>query len=155
MDKQREDMARVITGLRRCFQLLATVSDEMIRDLGLTAALRAMLEHLSQAGPQTVPQVAREKSVKRQSIQELVDQLRERGLVETMENPAHRRSGLIKLTRNGQQLFKEVQRREAAELKNFVKLFDRGDLAATADSLEVLRNALQTRREGDIENVGN
>ena len=46
MPDKVKDLARIITGVRRCFWLLGAVSDEMIADLGVTASLRAILQHL-------------------------------------------------------------------------------------------------------------
>ena len=132
----------MIGHVRRCFQLLKTLSDEMIADLGLTASLRAVLEHLDERGPQTVPQIAEEKSVRRQSIQALVDQLREAGLVTTKANPAHRRSVLVSLTREGGTVFAKVRKRERAKLQEILQDLEDEDLATAVRVLGTFRNAL-------------
>ena len=132
----------MIGHVRRCFQLLKTLSDEMIADLGLTASLRAVLEHLDERGPQTVPQIAEEKSVRRQSIQALVDQLREAGLVTTKPNPAHRRSVLVSLTRQGEAVFTKVRKRERAKLRELLQDLEDEDLATAVRVLGTFRNAL-------------
>lgn len=148
MDSRPADFARVIAEVRRCFWLLASVSDEMIADLRLTASLRAVLEHLDEGGPQTVPQIAREKTVKRQSIQALVDRLLELGFVSTKDNPTHRRSVLIELTPSGKAVFRKIRQREARVLADLsTRLDDRG-LAATARTLAGLRSTLQQLNQG-------
>jgi DNA-binding MarR family transcriptional regulator len=114
----------------------------MIADLGLTASLRAVLEHLDERGPQTVPQIAEEKSVRRQSIQALVDQLREAGLVTTKPNPAHRRSVLVSLTREGETVFTKVRKRERAKLRELLHDLEDEDLATAVQVLGTFRNAL-------------
>ena len=149
MNGQTTDLYRTITGIRRCFWLLATVSDEMLADLGLTASLRAVLEHLDEFGPQTVPRIAREKSVKRQSIQALVDRLLALGLVRTEENPAHRRSVLIALTPQGAAAFRAIRRREAERLSELQGTLNMKALAVTADTLSALRTALQSMIQGE------
>ena len=132
----------MIGHVRRCFQLLKTLSDEMVADLGLTASLRAVLEHLDERGPQTVPQIAEEKSVRRQSIQALVDQLHEADLVTTKANPAHRRSVLVSLTREGGTVFAKVRKRERAKLQEILQDLEDEDLATAVRVLGTFRNAL-------------
>jgi DNA-binding MarR family transcriptional regulator len=149
MANKIKDLTRVITGVRRCFWLLGTASDEMVADLGVTASLRAVLEHLTEFGAQTVPQIAREKAVKRQSIQVLVDQLRHLGLVSVQDNPAHRRSVLIALTKQGKAIFGEIQAREIRALAELGKTLDGRALATTAETLTSLRDALKTLIHGE------
>jgi DNA-binding MarR family transcriptional regulator len=143
VDSSAADLARVIAGVRRCAALLTTISEEMIADLGLTAALRSVLEHLHELGPQTVPRMARERSVKRQSVQALVDQLREMGFVDARANPAHRRSVLIALTPLGREVFGKVRAREAARMGELLEALGPRDLVATARTLGGLRAVLR------------
>jgi DNA-binding MarR family transcriptional regulator len=150
MTTPEDDLIGTIAGIRRCFWLLGVVSDEMVADLGLTASLRAVLEHLNVFGDATVPQIAAEKAVKRQSIQALVDQLREQGLVSVRENPAHRRSVLITLTPAGRSAFREVQKREQARLKALRHQLDPTALAQTARTLSHMRDELRRMVEGEI-----
>lgn len=149
MPDKSKDLARVIAGVRRCFWLLGAVSDEMIADLGVTASLRAVLEHLHEFGAQTVPQIAREKAVKRQSIQALVDQLRGLGLVSVRDNPTHRRSVLVATTSEGRALFRKIETREARVLAALGETLSAGDLATTAATLTSLRAALKAMIHGD------
>lgn len=148
MPDKVKDLTRVITGVRRCFWLLGAVSDEMIADLGVTASLRAVLEHLHEFGAQTVPQIAREKAVKRQSIQALVDQLRSLGLASVQDNPTHRRSVLVAMTPEGKALFRKIQARESRLLAELGESLGASDLAVTATTLASLRTALQTLVHG-------
>lgn len=152
--KRLNELTAIITHVRRCFQLLATISDEMLADLGLTASLRAVMEHLHEHGPQTVPQIAEEKSVRRQSIQALVDQLREEGLVTTSPNPAHRRSVLVSLTREGRAVFIRIQQRERAKLRDILQdlegqHLEGQDLDTAVRVLGALRNSLHANNNED------
>ncbi len=147
-----EQFSKLTLGIRRCFWLLAAISDDMLDDLGLTASLRAVLEHLDESGPSTVPHIARTKAVKRQSIQVLVDQLREHGLVESKENPAHRRSRLICLTSSGREVFDQIKRRERDALSALLADLDGIDLSAAAEVLARLQTALRSRHEKGTSN---
>jgi len=57
----------------------------------LSAARRGVLRSLARLGPQTVPQMAGARPVSRQHIQTIVNALAADGLVETIDNPAHKR----------------------------------------------------------------
>lgn len=50
-------------------------------------------------GPLTVPQIARMRPTSRQRMQRLADELAAEGLVEFIDNPKHRSSKLVRLTR--------------------------------------------------------
>jgi DNA-binding MarR family transcriptional regulator len=149
MTKDADDLVETIAGIRRCFWLLAAVSDEMVADLGLTASLRAVIEYLHEHGAATVPQIAAEKAVKRQSIQALVDQLRELGLVSTRENPAHKRSVLIALTTEGAATYRTVRQRERVYLRGLRNELNTGDLARTARTLEAMTATLRHMVKGE------
>ncbi len=148
MPGKAKDLARVIAGVRRCFWLLSSVSDEILADLGLTASLRAVLEHLNEFGPQTVPQIAREKSVRRQSIQALVNRLQSSGLVSLRDNPNHLRSVLVAMTPEGKAVFRKIQARETPLLAELAEALHASDFETTAETLASLRIALQSRIHG-------
>ena len=68
--------------IRRLFQRLRTTSDELLDGTGINASQRAVLEFLHQQQPQTVPQIAQGKSVSRQHIQTVANDLLIHELIE-------------------------------------------------------------------------
>ena len=104
--------------------------------------LWGMMHSLRLEGPQTVPQLARSRPVARQRIQKLANELAAGGLVEFVENPAHRRSKLIRLTAAGDTVYDDLNERVAAMCERLAADFDAGDLATTARTLERIRDAL-------------
>lgn len=70
--------------------------------------LLGMLHGLKVGGPQTVPQAARARPVTRQRIQKLADEMAADGLIEFIDNPAHKRSKLMRLTGKGEALHDEL-----------------------------------------------
>src|SRR5262245_3952368 len=76
-----------------------------------SGARRSVLRSLT-SGPATVPTLARQRPVARQVMQRLVDDLAGDGLVELVDNPAHQRSKLVRLTRAGQQRLEQMLARE-------------------------------------------
>ena len=66
------------------------------------------LRSLALAGPLTVPQIAQMRPTSRQRMQRLADELAAEGLVEFIDNPRHRRSQLVRLTRKGEARYREM-----------------------------------------------
>ncbi len=82
---------------------------------------RSILMSLHRFGPQTVPKMAREKKVSRQNIQKIVNVLLENKFVKFSDNPDHKRSRLIELTKKGHYLVETMNRNEAKTMSH-VKL---------------------------------
>jgi DNA-binding MarR family transcriptional regulator len=92
----------------------------------------SMLRILKMNGPQTVPQIARYRYVPRQSIQKLANQMLQDGVIELINNPAHKRSKLLRLTPKGEAVFQKLsdrfswlcetlaKRQDAVQLQNAV-----------------------------------
>src|SRR5262249_19593397 len=84
------------------FHRLRDASQQVHGQGELSSGRWGLLRDLDRLGPQTVPQMARSRPVSRQYIQTLVDGVVKQGLVELVENPAHKRSPLVELTAKGQ-----------------------------------------------------
>src|SRR5687768_1951164 len=69
------------------------------------------LRSLALLGPLTVPQIAQMRPTSRQRMQRLADELAADGLVELVDNPRHRRSKLVRLTRKGDARYRELNAR--------------------------------------------
>ena len=70
--------------------------------------LLGLLHGLKVEGPKTVPQIARARPVSRQRIQKLANEMADEGLIEFFDNPAHKRSKLLRLTPKGEALYNEL-----------------------------------------------
>src|SRR5262245_37627217 len=117
------DVEKIAREVRHLFQVLRALADVLHKDTGLNASTRAVMEALAE-GPRTVPDVARAKSVTRQHIQVLVDELVKSELIELRPNPAHLRSPLVALTRKGEAVFATVRKREAPLLDGLASGLD-------------------------------
>jgi len=136
----------MIVEVRRLFHVLAQASSELSQDTGVNASMRAVLETLYAAGQVTVPEIARQKQVTRQHIQQIVNQLLSAGLVEALDNPAHKRSPLIALTPAGQETFGRIAAREAELLHLLEGEFDPGAAVAAAETLQEVRRYFSSGR---------
>lgn len=134
----------VIWKIRRVFQQLRNISDAMLEDLGINASQRAVLEVLSSEEPLSVPQMAKQLRVSRQHIQVLVNELLAKKLVDSGENPAHKRSPLISISKAGQELFSSITGREQELLSILQPNFSKSDLATSFNTLELLEKLLSS-----------
>ena len=105
-------LASLIGEVVSLFHRLRIVSEQIHRQGEMTSGKRGVLGSLDRFGPQTVPAMARARPVSRQYIQALVNQLSDEGLVEFIENPAHKRSHLVRLTPKGKVLLDSMIQRE-------------------------------------------
>ena len=66
------------------------------------------MRSLALVGPLTVPEIARMRPTSRQRMQRLADELAAEELVEFIDNPKHRRSKLVRLTRKGHRSYRRL-----------------------------------------------
>lgn len=107
---------------------------------GVTAGERAVLDMLRRNGPMTVPAMARSQELSRQFVQRMVNSALEAGLVTAIDNPAHRRSSLIRLTPTGREAIETVVRREHRLLREAARGLTEPQIEAC---LHVLRQMLR------------
>jgi DNA-binding MarR family transcriptional regulator len=98
------------------FQALKSWSESLHQERGISIAGRGVLELLWLNGPATVPTVARERGVSRQHVQQQVDMLLARDLVERQGNPAHKRSLIVALTDKGRAIVQDMRADELEAL---------------------------------------
>lgn len=128
-------------------RVLRKVEQEVAAD-GLSVGVRAVLDLLDRAGPMTVPQMGRAQSLSRQFVQRMVNDAVNAGQVELVDNPAHQRSRLVRLTDAGRAAITAVAAREHRLLREVG-----GDLT-TADvdtCLRVLRRMLAALDDVDVD----
>jgi DNA-binding MarR family transcriptional regulator len=130
----------VVDNLLRCAHRLGIAAEQLHHGGAGSAARRAVLRTLDHGGPQTVPDIARDRSVSRQHIQTVVNGLLEDALVERIPNPAHRRSRLVRLTLAGERESRSMAQREAALLCAL-------DLGVDETELEAARRVLARLRQ--------
>ncbi len=138
-----EALFEVIVETARTFFRLRAAGAESGAVTPWGGGLWGFLHGLASEGPQTVPQIARTRPVARQRIQRLANEAAEAGLVEFVDNPAHRRSKLVRLTPAGaarhralSDAIRDLSERLAADM-------DEAELRTTAAVLGRLRQKLE------------
>ena len=106
---------------------------------------QAVLEMLQASGPQTVPALAERRNSSRQNVQIVVNRLERFGLVEFAPNPAHRKSGLVRITERGKTMVKRGAEQESKLLEELVRQIDAEDLEPARRLLGKLQNVLAGR----------
>lgn len=109
-DKQ-ERLYKAIRLVRPVHLNVSRTMEKLLEGAGISVAERAVLELIC-GQPLTVPQAARQLSMKRQFVQRVAAGLMSKGLIEKAPNPEHRRAYLCAPTAAGRDLFQAVHRRE-------------------------------------------
>ncbi|MEU4689043.1 MarR family winged helix-turn-helix transcriptional regulator [Actinoplanes sp. NPDC023714] len=126
----------------------ARVVESTLRPAGLTVGMRAVLEVLAEGGPAAVPAIGERLDLPRQGVQRHVNDLIALGLVESRDNPAHRRSALIALTAAGSALFDRIRADELTRLGILAAGCTAGEIAAARRVLEALNRDVREQAMG-------
>lgn len=165
--RERNKMATVRR--RKVAGRIATGKGEAIADLMLEVAqfffrLRALgqrtglitswgggafgfMRSLAVIGPLTVPQIAQMRPTSRQRMQRLADELAAEGLVEFIDNPRHRRSNLVRLTRKGDARYRELSARFLSIASTMGVELSEADIRKTTEIVRRLSDEAKHRSE--------
>ncbi len=121
-----DELAGVLDQARLMIHRAVVAVEAIHHGSTVSVSMRAVLEFLRREGDHTVSAIARARSVSRQHVQALVNELLDQGLVKRIDNPHHRRAPLIGLTERGADEIDEMHRRERAALEPL--LHDRPNL---------------------------
>ena len=137
-----KELNLLIVQIRSSFNLLKARGEQLLADIQINPSMRAVLEALYKKGPQTVPQIAKQKNVSRQHIQVIMNALLQSEHVEQADNPAHKRSPVFSLTGIGKSAFEEALKREAKPLREMADALPLQDLPVATRFLEHLNEEL-------------
>jgi DNA-binding MarR family transcriptional regulator len=105
------------------------------------------MRSLALIGPLTVPQIAQMRPTSRQRMQRLADELAAEGLVEFIDNPRHRRSKLVRLTRKGDARFREWSARFLAIASTMGAGLSEAEIRKTTEIVRRLSEETKGRSE--------
>lgn len=102
-----------------------------------------VLRTLVKDGPQTVPEMARARPVSRQHCQTIVNTLEAEGTVELIENPKHKKSKLVRITKKGRARFEAMRKQFLAAAAVFAPFFTAAEVNAATDVCRRAREVIQ------------
>jgi DNA-binding MarR family transcriptional regulator len=140
--------------------VLESLVDEVLRLSGRLVAATAQLSPIGLTGAQllvltsvvraerapTVPQIARSLGHSRQAVQRVADALVDRGLLDAVENPDHKRARLLVATPQGQAAYRESDRRSRSWAKRISGEVEPDRIQEAVSTLRVLRRRIETDR---------
>ncbi|MDV3221082.1 MarR family winged helix-turn-helix transcriptional regulator [Intrasporangium sp.] len=145
MSRRAERLYEAIRHIRPVHQYSARAVATSLAAHDITMPMRAVIERLDEAGPQTVPQVARSLWITRQGVQRIVDDAKALGYVETRANPEHRRSHLVVLTESGRAAYAALHESELVTLDGIAAGVSEEDVEACIRVLSHLTHELRER----------
>src|SRR5262245_50736144 len=111
MDRKTEAIAELMLEVAQCFFRIRALGQKAGLITSWGGGAFGFMRSLALLGPLTVPHIAQMRPTSRQRMQRLADELEAEGLVEFVENPKHRRSKLVRLTRKGDARYRDLQAR--------------------------------------------
>jgi DNA-binding MarR family transcriptional regulator len=106
------------------------------------------MRSLALFGPLTVPQIAQMRPTSRQRMQRLADELAAEGLVEFVDNPRHRRSKLVRLTRKGHARHSELSARLLEIASTMGADLSEADIRKTSEIVRQLSDEVKDAHSG-------
>lgn len=100
-DSKGEAIAALMLEVAQCFFKIRAAGQREGLITSWGGGAFGFMRSLALLGPLTVPQIAQTRPTSRQRMQRLADELAAEGIVEFIDNPKHRRSKLVRLTREG------------------------------------------------------
>lgn len=131
--------------LRSVYHLKAVV--DMGMDLvhersGMSSPWKRVLRMLSEGDDLTVPDIAMRSEVSRQFVLKTCNDMAEAGLVEYADNPRHKRSKLVRMTRAGQAAYAATQEKEHEIIERILPGVDAAAVRNAAVLLDDLRERM-------------
>jgi DNA-binding MarR family transcriptional regulator len=105
------------------------------------------MRSLALLGPLTVPQIALMRPTSRQRMQRLADELAADGLVTFIDNPKHRRSKLLQLTRKGDMRYRELNARFLAIASKMGTALSEAEIRNATEIVQRLSEDVKARSE--------
>ena len=127
---------------------LIEAGNEITKPYGLTSARWQVIGAIDLAGQaMTVAQIARRMGLSRQGVQRIVNDLVKIGLVKPIPNIDHKRSPLIAISDEGEQVMLKVNQAQITWVNKLSKGLDKQKIDQTFELLETVRSQLESNQD--------
>ena len=146
-DSRAEAIAELMLEVAQCFFRIRAVGQKTGLITSWGGGAFGFMRSLALLGPLTVPQIAQMRPTSRQRMQRLADELAAEGLVEFTDNPRHRRSKLVRLTRKGDARYRELNARFLSIASTMGIGLTEADIRRTTEIVRQLSGDVKARSE--------
>jgi DNA-binding MarR family transcriptional regulator len=140
-----EAVAELMLEVAQCFFRIRAVGQKSGLITSWGGGAFGFMRSLALLGPLTVPQIAQMRPTSRQRMQRLADELAADGLVKFTDNPKHRRSKLVQLTRKGDARYRELHTRFMAIAATMGVSLSEADIRNSAKVVRQLSDDVKAR----------
>jgi DNA-binding MarR family transcriptional regulator len=147
VSSKAEAIAELMLEVAQCFFRIRALGQKTGLITSWGGGAFGFMRSLAVLGPLTVPQIAEMRPTSRQRMQRLADELEGQGLVEFIENPKHRRSKLVRLTRKGFARYQELKARLLATASTMGVGLGEGDIRRTTKIVQQLGGDVMSQSE--------
>jgi DNA-binding MarR family transcriptional regulator len=138
VDGKAEAIAGLMLEVAQCFFRIRAVGQKTGLITSWGGGAFGFMRSLALGGPLTVPQIAESRPTSRQRMQRLADELAAEGLVKFIDNPKHRRSKLVQLTRKGDARYRELDARFLKIASTMGRALSETDIRRTTEVVQQL-----------------
>jgi DNA-binding MarR family transcriptional regulator len=147
VDRKAAAVAELMLEVAQCFFRIRAVGQKTGLITSWGGGAFGFLRSLALLGALTVPQIAQMRPTSRQRMQRLADELAAEGLVEFIDNPRHRRSKLVRLTRKGDARYREMDARFLSIASTLGVALSEADIRKTIGIVRRLGDEVKARSE--------
>ena len=147
IDGKGEAVAELMLEVAQCFFRIRNLGQKEGFITGWGGGAFGFMRSLAMLGPLTVPQIAQMRPTSRQRMQRLADELAAEGLVEFIDNPKHRRSQLVRLTRKGDARYRKLNEKLTAIAATMGAGLSETDIRSTTAIVRQLSDDVKARSE--------
>jgi DNA-binding MarR family transcriptional regulator len=148
VDGKAELIAELMLEVAQCFFRIRALGQKTGLITSWGGGAFGFIRSLALLGPLTVPQIAEMRPTSRQRMQRLADELAAEEIVEFIENPKHRRSKLVRLTRTGHAHYREQNVQFLAIASTLGVALSGSDIRKTTAIVRQLSDDVRARSEG-------
>jgi DNA-binding MarR family transcriptional regulator len=142
-----EAIAELMLEVAQCFFRIRAVGQKTGLITSWGGGAFGFMRSVVLLGPLTVPQIAQMRPTSRQRMQRLADELAAEGVVTFIENPKHRRSKLVQLTRKGEARYREMNARFLAIASTMGIALSEAEIRKTSEIVRQLSEEVKTRSD--------